>query len=94
MTYEERKEEEVFSQEVSDEETEGAAGGNFVDDIVDDIKKYATDCVEAFTRDIYEGKFPNCAATVENGSHCFKNDACLATAVRYYKLKYCTKSWE
>ncbi len=42
----------------------------------------------------YEPFFPNCAATVEDGSWCWSNDACLSEAVSYVGMNSCTKAWE
>lgn len=41
-------------------------------------------CVVQQKRDIYGGGgFPNCAATVGDGSRCVSNDACVTGAVNY-----------
>ena len=37
--------------------------------------------------------FPNCAATVEDGSWCGSNDACVRGAVVYVGMNDCTKAW-
>ena len=77
-------EKEVFVQEVSDEEMEAVAGGE---------EKNSDGCVKSLFRDISNPSFPNCAATVEDGSECFSNDACVADAVRYYDMTYCFRAW-
>lgn len=56
-------------------------------------------CVNSFYRDIYQGGFPNCAATVEDGSWCGTNDACVSTAVHYKGMEECSfsdcsKAWK
>ena len=89
-----KKEQEVFAQQLNNEELEKVTGGDF------DIS--FADCTEAYRRDIYKGGFPNCAATVEEGSYCGTNDACVATAVKYEKIKSqsdcfisdCHKAWK
>ena len=67
-------EKEVFIQKVSDEEMEAVAGGG---------SENKTECVRDSSRDIYHPSFPNCAATVEEGSWCDWNDACFSNAVQY-----------
>ena len=39
------------------------------------------------------GSFPNCAATVEDGSWCKRNDACHDKAVDYRGMGSCKKAW-
>ena len=77
-----QKEDAVLAQELSPDEMAGAAGG------------ITTDCTQAYERDIYEGGFPNCAHTVENGSWCNLTDACHAFSVVYTKRKDCSKAWK
>ena len=36
----------------------------------------------------------NCAATVEDGSWCKKNDACYTDQVNYYGMDDCAKAWQ
>ena len=51
-------------------------------------------CSSYDTRRIYGGGgFPNCAATVEDGSWCGTNDACLKMAVEYKDMNHCTRAW-
>ncbi len=51
-------------------------------------------CVNHDYRNIYGGNgFPNCAATVEDGSHCGTNDACYNNTVDYRGLTDCAKAW-
>ena len=77
-------EKEIFVQEVSDEEMEAVAGGKGEND---------DDCVKIFLRNIRVPSFPNCAATVEDGSDCWNNDACFEEAVRYWDMNDCDKAW-
>ena len=67
---------------------------------VDDSEEADPDnCIEAHYRDIYKGGFPNCAATVEDGSWCGKNDACSNNAIKYKGMENCfaadcSKAWK
>ena len=67
---------------------------------VDDSKEAdPNNCIEAHYRNIYEGGFPNCAATVEEGSWCGSNDACKKDAIRYKGMENCfaadcSKAWK
>ena len=78
-------EQEIFNQEISEEELNAVSGVDYML-----VKR----CVQSWDRPIYEGGFPNCAATVEDGSHCGKNDACYRDAVVYKGLKDCYKAWK
>jgi len=94
-------EEQVFKQEIADDELEVVAGGDgtracgkemlgareFLG--IDSDTKH---CVNMQYRDIYEGGFPNCAASVEDGSWCGTNDACHNTAVDYKGMTDCSKA--
>ncbi len=75
------KEKEVFEQETSEDELEAANGG-------------VLGFKPPVQKSIYEGGFPNCAATVEDGSWCNTNDACLAGSVQYLGMKECLISWK
>ena len=79
------KEDEVLAQELSPDELEAVSGG----DQDADLKN----CVRYSERNIYLGGFPNCAATVEDGSWCDSNDACYHSMVGYYNLTECSKAW-
>ena len=58
------------------------------------IDEDANNCVNAQYRWIYKPSFPNCAATVEDGSHCLENDACYgANAIQYRGMDDCSKAW-
>ena len=78
-----QQEDAVLAQELSPDEMAGAAGG-----------QHHNGCTQAHSRDIYEGGFPNCAHTVENGSWCDLTDACYAFSVTYYNAKDCSKAWK
>ena len=80
-----KKEDEVLAQPLSPDELEAVSGG----DRDDDLKN----CVRYSERNIYLGGFPNCAATVEDGSFCGSNDACYHSMVGYYNLTECSKAW-
>ena len=75
------KEKEVFSRKVSEEELADVSGG----------KERAKNCDDVWEREIYGGSgFPNCAATVEDGSFCkIDNDACHDYAIQYTDMKGC-----
>ena len=81
----EEKEDKVLAQPLSPEELEAVSGG----DQDDDLKN----CVRYSERNIYLGGFPNCAATVEDGSWCSTNDACVKVAVNYQGMTDCGKAW-
>ena len=68
-------------------------------DFADKSETDVNDCHISYYRDIYKGGFPNCAATVEDGSWCDKNDACTLNAIRYQEmegcyLSDCKKAWK
>ena len=89
-------EEMVFAQELSDDELETVSGGlcglNGKD--CDSMAEWESHhCINIYKRDIYEGAFPNCAATVEDGSICWDNDACSVAQVKYTGMKDCSKAW-
>ena len=77
-------EKEVFNQSVSEEEMNSVAGGEGEQNLT---------CVDQLVRNIYAGGFPNCASTVEDGSECWTNDACIADAVDYQGMKVCMRAW-
>ena len=93
-------EEQVFKQEIDDDELETVSGGKgdrFVDNFLPDwaIKDDDPDhCIDTWQRGIYEGGFPNCAATVENESWCEANDACEKIAIDYQGMSSCKRSWK
>ena len=74
------KEKEVFSRKVSEEELADVSGG----------KKRDKNCESYEEREIYGGSgFPNCAATVEDGSLCKRSDACTDVAIVYTGMECC-----
>jgi hypothetical protein len=86
-------EEQIFMQEVDDGELKTVTGG----EVCENGQWFEKDrnCTKMETRRIYGGKgFPNCAATVEEGSWCGYNDACTWKAVVYTDTKRCTNSFE
>ena len=86
------KEKEVFEQEVSPEELDNVAGGNAFTSGDSD----RTNCTKDHYRKIYGAngrKFPNCAATVGDGSNCWDNDGCKKDAVVYADMKECSRAW-
>jgi hypothetical protein len=84
-------EEQVFKQEVSDDELEAVAGGGGSYR----SQSVGNTCVESTKRNIYSGGFPNCAATVEDGSWCWDNDACRSyQGVYYTDMNNCNKAWD
>jgi hypothetical protein len=91
MSHPEKKnEEEVFLQSADDDELNGVAGGGGKEP-----SEQGDSCIESHFRDIYGGSgFPNCAASVEDGSFCDTNDACYRLAVEYLGRKSCPKAWE
>ena len=89
----------VFGQEVSESELASVAGGlcgfNGSDECRDPQYQYRVNhCTYQYARDIYEDKFPNCAATVEDSSWCGSNDACYSLVVQYENMRNCKKAWE
>ena len=89
---EKKNEDEVFLEEVDDNEVEAAAGGNLFS-YPDEENDH--NCVNDHFREIYfaDGSFPNCAASVEDGSWCSDNDACVGWAVVYYRMKECSNCY-
>ena len=93
--------ENVFKQALSEDELEAAAGGNLSCGALlqfglcglngSEEDRY---CTRSSFRKIYEGGFPNCIATVEEGSWCSTNDACFFDAIRYEGMVECTKAWK
>lgn len=98
---EKRREDEVFGQALSVEDLDAASGGAATAEELDQARE--DNCVQIDYRLIYGGGgFPNCAATVEDGSMCHRNDACYSNAVRYADVSrwndfakddLCAKAW-
>ena len=89
-------EDEVFNQELSQEELENVAGGKGLANRV--LRRVegprGQGCYRQDRRDIYDGAFPNCAATVEDDSFCWTNDACVKNEVKYTNMNSCFRVWE
>lgn len=81
-------EEAVFAQKVSDEELESINGGKGGQN--NSTNYY---CNAQWFRRIYEGGFANCAATVNDGSWCWSNDACWDLSIVYKGMTDCRKAW-
>ena len=89
-------EKEVFNQIVDDDELEETVGGAGLSGAIPPGQKDAdtSNCTNCDIRNIYRGGgFPNCANTVEEGSWCSQNDACVTNAVSYKRMQQCDKSW-
>ena len=80
-------EEEVFDQEIKDDELTAVSGGK------NDAPFYLG-CESSSQRYIHTWSFPNCAATVEEGSWCGLSDACVKAAVIYQGMEECSKAWK
>lgn len=88
-------EEQIFAQELSEEELELVSGGVVVYPDCDKPSAWESEhCVNFSVRHIYEYRFPNCAATVEDGSYCGSNDACVLNEVVYRDMTSCCAAWE
>ena len=74
------QEETVLGQELSPDEMEAASGGG-----KDGCKDMMSTC-ESYH---FRSRSAGCAATVEDGSWCDSNDACVAFAVRYKNMDNC-----
>ncbi|MBR3016538.1 MAG: hypothetical protein IKH57_05590 [Clostridia bacterium] len=106
MSDQEKREQEIMNQEMSQDEMETVAGG-LGDDYLDDdgLPSYSCLCQHHETvcnskNSIKHGRLinrpdgsTNCAATVEDGSWCGSNDACYEDEVNYMGLNDCAKAW-
>ena len=100
------QEDAVLEQELSTDEMDAVAGGNacpqgqnVVTSPINDGNSCSltqqANCFLEEHRSIYNGSFPNCAATVEDGSWCSSNDAChTSNAIRYTGMNDCSKAWK
>ncbi len=90
-------EDEVLAQQLSPDELEVVAGGGKTVSLANDSHSCSqtqqANCFREEKRSIYLGAFPNCAATVEDGSWCATNDACVKVAVNYQGMNDCGKAW-
>ena len=99
MSEELKRESEVFKQDLSMEELDAIAGAaDPPDPSKPDVDR--DNCYRGERRNIYGGNgFPNCAATVEEGSLCGTNDACVSFAIKYTNMcgirgsDNCMKAW-
>ena len=84
------KEKKVFSQEVNRDDL-NAAGGFYTNEDQDNCAyPNRENCTSYHRRYIYQGAgFPNCAKSVEDGSHCDFSDACYNDAIEYTDMKEC-----
>jgi hypothetical protein len=71
----------------------GGKGGSQANDGISCSKTQQANCSREEKRSIYLGAFPNCAATVEDGSWCSTNDACVKVSVNYQGMTDCGKAW-
>ena len=91
------EEEDVFSQEVSNEELAEVSGGATWEETpcVNNVNRALyKNCTESHIRMIDIPSFPNCAGTVEDGSWCYESDACFESAITYVGMHHCTKAWK
>ena len=90
---EEQRERDVFDQELSVDDLDAAAGGSVTYWYAKD--KDENHCTEVHERQFYlAGGSIDCAATVEDGSWCIKNDACNTDAIVYQGMTDCRKAWK
>lgn len=91
------QEKKVFSQELNRDDLKAATGGTH--DYWKCADPQTSNCISEQYRKMYGGKgFPNCAATVEDGSDCGNNDACFKYSVIYSGMDKCNfadchRSW-
>ena len=83
---------EILKKELDEKELENVSGGGICNFTCD---PEWSNCTQIFQRSIKkpDGSFTNCAATVEDGSHCDRNDACYEQAIQYQFMKDCAKAW-
>lgn len=87
-----QREDDVLGQELSADEMAAATGGKH-----DGCNSTMNECWNNVARMIqgmpgHRG-FPDCAATVEDGSMCDTNDACWVSAVIYSNMEDCSRAW-
>ena len=94
MSDQEKKEKEIMNQEMSMDEMETVAGGTCYRKLGRKDSCFDEESVK-YGRPIRkpDGSI-NCAATVEDGSHCGSNDACYSYDVVYLGMKHCEKAWK
>ena len=74
------KAKEVLEQEISVDDLNAVSGGSDWE---------GGGCTGVYHRDIHKGGFPNCVTTVEDGSRCGSNDACVSNQVYYTNMENC-----
>ena len=108
MSDQEKREQEIMNQEMSTDEMETVAGGWGLKMCESTVEGGLQSCFYGsfgskceigtalkYGRPIHrpDGTM-NCAATVEDGSHCGSNDACYSDEVVYLGMKECSKAWK
>ena len=101
MSDQEKREQEIMNQEMSQDEMDTVAGGwrHVLRDLGCGFAGAYIECHEDLAirngRPLYrpDGSV-NCAATVEDGSHCGSNDACYDGEMVYLGMKDCHKAWK
>ena len=97
MSDREKKEQEIMNQEMSSEEMETVAGGGKCDFSMSIAREGRCWSIPAqqYGRPARrpDGSM-NCAATVEDGSHCGSDDACYEDEVVYLGIVDCEKAWQ
>jgi hypothetical protein len=76
-------EDEVFRQEITEEELEAAGGKK---------DPFYLGCSSSSERYIHTYHFPNCASTAEEDSWCDLSDACITSAIKYKGMDRCKKA--
>ena len=109
MSDQEKKEQEIMNQEMSQDEMDDVAGGRHtytpkrgcLNGVNSDClfghgqKTCITSYGEKYGRPLLnQDGSVNCAATVEDGSWCSSNDACYNDEVVYLGMKDCAKAWK
>ena len=96
MSDRKKREQEILNQEMSQDEMETVAGG-WGNNCLDGHQKKTCDwnTAIAYGRPLRnpDGSM-NCSATVEDGSHCWSDDACYRQEVEYMGLTDCSKAWQ
>lgn len=94
-----KQEEQVFNQQLDLDELDAAAGGKGcamfgTEGWYGERDGDLSNCVQHHHRPLYGGNgFPNCVATVEDGSNCRRNDGCYSTTIVYDGITECGRSW-
>ena len=110
MSDQEKREQEIMSQEMSQDEMDTVAGGDMCNVVTEILTNERRDWLcdfngayvacyngnaKKYGRPLYRPDgYVNCAATVEDGSHCGSNDACYEDEAVYIGMKDCYKAWK